>query len=72
MEMRMGAFKDAGDLVQALMMAITSMQPATIIFSQRIVVLAAIGDRGGLQNMEIRIQEILNSVNERMAFSWSR
>jgi hypothetical protein len=56
--MRTGFFKDAEDLVQALMMAITSMQPATTIFLRRIVALAAIGDKGGPLNMEIHIQEV--------------
>lgn len=47
MDMRMGVYKDARGRLQALMMGIMSMQQVTIIFSQRIVALAAIEVREG-------------------------
>lgn len=47
-----------------------SMQPATTIFSPRIVALVAIGDREGLQNMEIPIQEVSKHLKGLSSRAW--
>lgn len=55
-EVRTGVYRDTRHLARAPRAAITSIQPATTVSSQRIVVPVAIGDREGLQDMEMRTE----------------